>query len=171
MAAECLIAAIDHKVQKRGEVVDIKPGGHEWGLKEQPPNYVHLTILNATRDQVCSYLEEWQIDFRFEILAENEQEWRIKVSVDPMYISASGGGRHMIGQVINWTTDSMTADIPKPNDLVLLKEQFSDVFKTVLDFRRYRFSDADVDKALSQAGKISMTKQQAQNRIIDKLTE
>jgi hypothetical protein len=180
--AELLISANNANTQQIGEVVDTKPDGHIWGTREQPPNYVHLTVTGATRDQVRRYIDGWNIRFQHDILAETAVGYRIRVSVDPAAISASDVGSSELklemqtwvadsygALVTAFTPDSMTVDVPKPADLAKLKSDFADVFDDVLAIRRYRFSEADVNTALGNGGKITLTKAQALARVIDKL--
>jgi hypothetical protein len=182
MAAELLISASNLNNQKVGEIVDTQEGGHVWGNREQPPNYVHLTITDATREQVYNFLENWHIKFQHEIQVDNPNGYRILVSVDPAYISASDIGKdRMKSEMETWAVEeynctnivfssaSMRVDVPKPVDLQKMKSDFADIFDEVLDMRRYKFSEADVSTALANGGKMTLTKQQALNNIIDKL--
>jgi len=181
--AELLISANNANTQQVGEVVDTKPDDHVWGRKEQPPNYVHLTITGAPREQVAEYIGAWNIRFQHEILSEDADNYRIRVSVDPIYISVSESGKHVLkttmqdwvqsnynGMVVSFASDSMTVDIPKPVDLAEVKLNFADIFDNVLGPRRYHFSVADVNTAISNGGKITLTKAQALSRVIDKLS-
>ena len=184
MPVELLISNTDANYQQRGEIVAYYESPHEWGNKEQLPGYVHLTISDASLEQVGNFLERWQIKFQHEILAENEQGYRIKVSVDPVWISVSDIGKDQMKtkmldwaqneyncQQVNFTNELMTVDVPKPVDLVQMKKDFADIFDQVLNARRYYFSASEMDKAVSKGGKITMNKQQALNKVIDKLSE
>lgn len=50
----------------KGGIVAIKETGQPWGGKDGPPNFVRLTIIDRTRDQVIQYLDHWYqvLDFR-----------------------------------------------------------------------------------------------------------
>ena len=63
--AELLISNNNLNTQQVGEVVDVKPDGQQWGNMEQPPNYAHITVTDATRVEAYTYLEEWKIKFHF----------------------------------------------------------------------------------------------------------
>lgn len=187
--AELLIAAVDLRTQKKGEVIDTKPSIVDgvpwvWGNKEGLPNFIQLSIPDATREQVYNFLEEWTIKFQHEILNENAAGWRIKISVDSAVISASGVGKNVIKQkmrtyledkwgfvIQGFTAESVTFDVPKPNDLARLKKEFADAFNTRFDSRRYYFSALDVDNAVAAGGQMTLTKQQALNTIVDKFSE
>jgi hypothetical protein len=184
MPTELLISNTDANFQGRGEVVAYYESPHTWGNKEGLPNYVHLTISDVSKEKVEDFLRAWDIEFSHTILNENEQGYRIKVEVDPAWISASDVGKHQMhakmqdfvidrynGQIVSIDSAQMTADIPKPVDLQQLKKDFADVFNKVLNARRYYFSETDMDNAVSQGGHITLTKQQALDRVIDKLTE
>jgi hypothetical protein len=133
-----------------GGLVKGEPGGsvydlpHEWGAKEGLPNWVQLTISDATASQVEHFLFAWKIDYTFSIVSETftgglygAGQWRVTVEVDPALISASGTGQSELktemqtwvtssftdphfpgaeGSVVTFTTSSMTIDTPKPTD-------------------------------------------------------
>ncbi len=96
----------------------------------------------------------------------------------------NGGSEYWEGcNVVSFTASSMTVDIPKNgvyqtanglsdlDYLKLLKSDFSDIFMTVLNVRRYYFLEADVDTAISQGGQITLTKAQALNKVQDRLDD
>lgn len=196
--AELLISANDANNQKIGEVVDVKDDGHMWGGREQPPNYVHLTVTGATRTQVSGYLGSWGIDFEHTIVNQNANGYRIRVEVDPAYISASNQGKAGLKSTmqdwceneygcvgVSFTSDSMTVDVPKtpPGSatvtsadkgvvpLSTMKKDFRDIFMGTFDARRYKFDPVDVQDAINNNnGKITLTRAQAVNNVIDKLT-
>ena len=196
--AELLVSATNLNNQKIGEIVDVKDDGHVWGTREQPPNYIHVTVTGATREQASEYLEGWQIKFLFTLVNQNAAGWRYRVEVDPAYISASNMGQaqmksqmqEMVTSTEEWegssvqsfTSTSMTVDIPKngvyqtgsgltnQQYLALLKSMFADVFDNFLDPRRFKFADSDVATALAGDGTWTLTKAEAQAELIDKLT-
>lgn len=183
MTVELLISASNLNSKKIGEVVSIRPEGHIWGGMEQPPNYVHLTITGVTVEQAQEYSERWNIKFKHTVLQENALGYRVLVTVDPAYISASNLGQGELktrmrdwvenvysGVVVDFSPTGMTVDLPKPVDLTEVKKNFADIFDTTLDPRRYKFSEADVNTALAGDGAITFTKAQALARVVDKLT-
>ena len=200
MPAELLIRATQGDSYGPGEIVATKPGGHVWGRMEQPPDYIHLTISDVDRDQVDEFLAQWPIKFQHVLENQNANFWWITISVDPIYISATNVGAaelkttvqdHVTSvseywegtTVVSFTSNSMTVKIPKngvwqtANGLTdleflnLLKSDFADIFNTVLDPKRYYFSAADVATVLAGGGSFTLTKAQALNNIIDKLSE
>ena len=184
MTAELLVRATDGSNYNKGAIVTVKPEGQVWGRMEQPPNYIHLTVTEVTPEQVMHYIYKWDIKFQHEILAQTDLGYRIRVSVDPAYISASDVGKNEMknkmsdwianeygGQSITFSYSSITADIPKPVDLQKMKGEFADIFNDVIDLKRYYFTDEDIETALSMGGKITLTKAQALNRIKDKVND
>lgn len=184
MPCEILIAAVGKSgVTKKGYPWIIKDIPCAWGTKERPPNWIVLRLNDASKAQVEHFLDSWYKYFAYEILAENEQGYRVKVTVDPTLISASGANRqirsemkdHIIREwdasVVSYDDNQAIVDIPKPVDLLALKADIYDIFSERIDTRFHYFSEADVDLALAQAGYIEMTKQQAFNRIKSKLDE
>jgi len=181
---EILIAAVGKSgVTDKGYPWIIKDCPCVWGTKECPPNWVILHLTNASRAQVEHFLNSWFKYFVYEILAENEQGYRIKVTVDSALISASGANRelradlkdHIItnygASVFSYDGNEAVVDIPKPVDLQALRADIYDIFSERVDTRMYYFSEEDVDLALSLGGHIEMTRQQALNRIKSKLDD
>jgi len=183
--AEVLIMARDNHASGylKGYPVVVAESPAGWGEGEGLPDFIQLSIPDATMAQVESFLDDWPIRYTHTILVQNANGYRIKAEVDPAYISASNTGAAQIktqmqewvtqrgGIVVNFTSASMTFDIPKPVDLQELKTEFDDFFNDVLDIRRYYFSTADVDNAIAVGGQITLTRTQALNKIIDKLAE
>jgi len=158
-----------------------------------------LIISDASREEVHHYISDWTIDFRHVYVGENDDGWRYRIEVDPVYISASKVGKQemkaeMVSLIENgeyWEgssvfkikVDYMTVDIPKNgvyqtasglsdfDYLKLLKSDFSDVFRQRLNISRCHFSDEDVDTVIADGGTITLTKLQALNRVLDRLEE
>jgi len=147
------------------------------------PNFIILTLSDCDASQVENFLDGWDIKFKHTVINENDLGYRIKIEVEPIYISASDVGKTEIKEsmrdwtedlgftVQNFTNNSMTLDIAKPVNLLQVKIDFADVFDDVLSIRRYYFSHNNVDSVVSSGGKITLTKAQALNFIIDKLEE
>jgi len=184
MPCEILIAAVGKpEVTDKGYPWIIKDCPCVWGRMECPPNWVILHLTNATKANVEHLLASWYKSFAYEILGENEQGYRIKVTVDPDFVSASGANKELRADlkddlVTNWGASIVSyngfeavVDIPKPVSLLELQAHIYDIFSERVDTRMYYFSEADVDLALSKGGYIEMTKEQALERILCKLDE
>jgi len=182
--AELLISNTDANNLNRGEVVAYYDSPWTWGAKEGLPNYVQLSVPDATIQQVANFLENWQVRFAHEILAQNDQGYRVQIKVDPVWISVSDINKYQMhskmqdfivdrhaGVIVSIDSEQMTADLPKPIDLQIVKTEFADIFDKYLNARRYYFDTTDMDLAVSQGGQITLTKAQALNRIVDKLNE
>jgi len=191
MACEVLIAAEDKNHSLKGYPKNVKDVPCVWGKKEGPPGYVILRITDATAAQVEHYLKQWHKQFTYEILAENKQGYRIKVTVDPALVSASGLNKEIRADLKNYIVESYGAqvhrydlyeaviDIPKPltingdpTTLQGLRDDVHDKFSEMVDSRFYYFSESDVDYALSQPGGIvERTKAQVVAMINSKLDD
>ena len=183
MAVEILIAAKDFTSFKKGWPVVIKDSPATWGSKEGLPQFVRLIISDATKSAVEHFLNQWPIKFKHEIQAENAQGYRINITVDPDHVNISGDNRDQIKETmqdfledigavnITRTVQSVTFDLAKPADLPQLKEDFADVFDEIFSQRRYYFTSADVDTAISNGGETTLTKAQVLNRVVDRYQE
>ncbi len=200
MTAKLVISAIADVTYARGDVIGLVPEGEDYGGSEVPPNFVRATITNVTNTEAQAYLFNWEIDFIFTLVNQNALGWRYRVEVDPIYISASGVGQAELktemqtyietteewegASIVSFTTTSMTVDIPKngvyqtangltDNEyLKLLRDHFSDVFKQILNIRRYYFNAAFVDAALLLTdGEWTGLKSEALASLVDRLDE
>lgn len=200
MTAKLVVSALDMDAYKKGDVIGIVPMGEDYGGSEVPPNFVRITVTNVDNPEALAYMDTWDVDFEHTLINQNAQGWRYRVEVDPAWISASETGKNEMkaemqvyvendeywegSQVVSFSTSSMTVDIPKNGVyqtanglsdveyLSLLKMGFADVFKTVLNVRRYYFNEATVDNALLQVdGEVSMLKSVALSALVDRLGE
>jgi len=161
----------------RGHIVVIKDTPCAWGKKECLPDYVVIHLTDATREQVDHYMKGWRMRFKYEIVAENDQGYRIKVSADLLNISLSGRGSELRSdmkdyimavwnaQIYSYNNYEVVIDIPKPVDLQELKTDIWDKFSDKIDKRLYYFTEAGVDIVVNAGGFMEITKQQALNYI------
>jgi len=199
MPAYLDIAARDLTSYKKGDIVAVAIEGKQCSI-DPSGALIGLTISDATREQVHHYIHDWKVDFLHTLNSQNAFGWQYIIEVDPIYISASdigkaelkdkmqdhvnGGSQYWEGcQAVGFTSNSMTVNIPKDGPyqtahgldnidfLKLLKSDFSDIFRTRLNVRRYHFSEADVDQVIADGGAITLTRAQALNRIIDRLEQ
>lgn len=184
MECDVLIRATDGSNNYlKGYPVAVKDVPCVWGSAEGLPDFIHLILTDCEASQVESFLDGWDIKYDFTIVNENELGYRLRAEVDPIYISASDMGKNEIKtemqdwatnlgfSVVNFTSSSMTVDVPKPANTLQLKIDFNDAFSSVLDIRRYYFSSSDVDGVVSSGGEMTLTRTQALNNIVDKLDE
>lgn len=190
------IAAKDFKSQSKGDILTISGVA----CSEDPSGrMVGIEITDTTVTKALHYVYDWKVDFSHTLVNQNAQGWRFRVEVDPAYISMSEVGKGELksgmqdhvetseywegSQVVSFTSDSMTVDIPKNgvyqtasglsdiDYLKLLKSDFSDIFKVRLKASRYHVSESDVDIIIIAGGFMQITEEQALNQILDKLDE
>ena len=177
-----LIAARDipSSESKKGHIIDVRKRD-VLGSKEILPNFIQVAVSDATKEQVDHFLSAWHIKYTHKIIAKNANGYRIKVEVDPIYISASGTRRAALkdsmqswvesygGVVQNYTSESMTFDITKGQTLAELKRAFDDIFEDMLDIKRYYFKSAAVNAVVNNGGFMEVTRSQVLSYIQDKL--
>jgi hypothetical protein len=85
--------------------------------------------------------------------------------------------------IFSFSSNEMVVDIPKDGPyqtakglsgtayLKLLRDDFSDIFRTKLQIRRYYFDPVDVDAAIAAGGEVTVTAVQALNKMKDRLEE
>lgn len=160
-----------------------------WGQREGLPLYVILRVTDATKPQVEHFLGNWRKEFNYELLGQNAQGRRYRVSVNPNVVSVFGlnaGVRAEIRDFLVATYGavlvsfepgqaSATFDIPNPasgtwaEHVQKIRQDLTDKFEEQLDTRRYQFDPADVDLVVASGGKVTQTTAQALSRIIDRL--
>ena len=188
MPAKILIAAQDlPSGYAKGDIVSVLPDGGEFGNKEALPSFIRLTVSDATKQEADAYLSHWGKIFDYEILAENAQGYRIRVSVDSAAISATGGGAELRQQLkdgilsglkLGWTVqlhdqtaNSITVDVAKPANLAEGKAALNERFSEIAAKSRYYFAAADVDKAIAAGGEFTRTRSQVTALLQDKLDD
>ena len=199
MTARLKIASQDLRSRPKGAFISIIPGDVPFGPNTEP-NFIQVTVTGVTREQAHKYVDSWEIDFSHTLVNENATDWRYRVEVDPIYISASSVGNAELKsqmqlrvtrpgtpwegcQVVNFSPSSMMVDIPKNGVwqtakglldvfyLSALKRDFSDHFRTVFRIDRYYFAEADVDTFIAAGRAVTLTKAEALSMIIDRLDE
>ena len=189
MAVELLIHAFDHRKAQKGFIQTVKDQPCVWGNLEALPNYVILTISDATKAQVDLYTDNWKNEFSYEMLAENAAGRRYKISVNPKIVTEFSVDKGVATDVKKVVEDEFngvlfdvavnqqyaTFDIPNPvvvdwtTYALHIKNTLLDRFESQVDTRRYIFSPADVDIAIAAGGFIELTKSQVIARVIDRL--
>jgi hypothetical protein len=185
MTIKLLVVAVAKEPFIRGEPVVIKESPATWGNKEGPPNWVRVIVSDATMGQAQAYLAPMRTVFEYEVLSQDDQGKRIKISVHPGIISVFGADKGMRAELYQYLQEAYGAqnvpaqsdpplhyvlDFPDPDlDLQVLKAEFEDEAQEALAPHRYHFSDADVDYALAHGGEVTITKAQAVTRLIDRL--
>jgi hypothetical protein len=198
MPAYIDVAAKNFKSYEKGDIIGIAIEGKQCS-QSTSGNFICVIVSNATRDEVQHYIDDWKIDFQHTLVNQNDQGWRYRIEVDPIYISASNVGRGELktsmrdhvenseywqgSSVVNFTSDSMTVDIPKNGTyqtdnglsdddyLKILKADFRDIFRVQLNISRYHLLPSEVNAIVSGGGSVTWTKAEALTKFIDKLEE
>ena len=185
MPCKVLVKAQTHGPFTKGFPVLVVDDGHEFGVMEGLPDFVVLRITDATKDQIDHFIQSWRTNFTHEVVVENDQGYRIKISVDPKVVTVFGADRGVKQDIIDILVNGyganvvdvslanyfVTVDIPKPVDLQLLKNHILDIFEQELDVRVHYFLDGDVDLAVAAGGQIELTKAQALAKVKNRLTD
>jgi len=184
MTCRLLIAARDMAIPKGspGTVRDYHPTVP--GSPEQLPNWVSVIFTDCDKEEIkaLNLRQQWFIEYKHEILNQNDLGYRIKTSVDDEFLDASGIAANVMktkmmeflqteagATSITFTTSSVTYNIAKPADLPKLKSVFADKWNTVFSPRKLCFSESDVDAVIAMGGEIELTKAQFLNKLRNKL--
>jgi hypothetical protein len=181
MPCEILIHAINHSKAIKGQIASIKEAPAVWGQREGLPNYVILTISDRTAEQVKQYSEQIKNIFNWDLLNSNAsgRRYRIWIAQNILNFKPGEGLRNEIRDyLINEYNASLISynppneavfDIPN-TDWVALKNNIVDRFEVIMEKRRWRFSEADVDTAIISGGKVTLNGIQAASKLIDRIT-
>ena len=184
MPVELLINATTHRKAQKGFIQTVVDQPVTWGTRETLPDYVQLVISDATKSQVDKYTDAWINVIEYSLVASNAQGRRYTLSVNPNIITEFGADKgiklEMRDLLVNdWgativsfnsTTATAVVDIPNPpnDDWQALRNDLLDKFEEVVDRRRYVFSPAEVDIAIANGGRMTITTAQALARIVDR---
>lgn len=186
MPVELLVHAVNTYKTRKGEIVHVKPatimGSIEWGSQEQLPQFVKFYIGNATAEQVAQYRARLRTIMQYELMAENAQGRRYRLSLHARLHSTYGARlRNDIKNLLvrKWgatiqsydpETNSAVVDIPN-TDWAALQAAVKDVGEDMLKHRRYRFNDAAISAAVAAGGYLAVTRQQAAAALMDRLID
>lgn len=187
MPADILVSANDKPSGVlKGAPIDVRDVSElvtrPWGDSEFLPGFVHAIISDATADQVRHYLNQWENEITYDLIASNAEGRRYTLSINPNIVTVFGAefgitteydiylletyGAILFDRDINNTW--ATYDIPN-TDWQALRDDVLDKFLQSVSPNRYLFKDTAVDLAISQGGTITITAAQAINNITDRL--
>ena len=199
MPCEILIRATDNPDSPRykGDPQTVRDDSflpeRPWGSKEGSPEFVILHVTDASAAQIQGYMDAVVNTFEYEIQAENEGGWRIRISLNPKITELYGIDKGVRNEMRDYLIDNWGAqlfdydsightyaimDFPKPLifipdgvevGLPELKADVHDKYVDVVFRRRYRFSEADVDLVLGLGGKVDQTLAQVADKVIDRI--
>jgi hypothetical protein len=119
----------------KGDIVEVCAKGTLKSNWCAPPNFLWVTVTDKSKLQVNVYLNGWPLEFVHTLLNQNNEGWRYKIEVDPVFISVSELNKNEIKQkmadyieqcslrwndwwykttIQNWSASSLTLNIPKP---------------------------------------------------------
>ena len=195
MPCEVLIRATTTAGRYKGDPQEVRDDSllvtRPWGMREGTPEFVILHITDAAAAQIQGYMDAVVNTFVYEIQAENQNGWRILVSVNPNITTLYGIDKGLRNEMRDYLVDNWggvvfdydnvnhtyaVIDFPKPllfnaeeKTLLDLQADVHDKFVSTVFRRRYRFSDADVDQVLGLGGKVDQTLAQVNAKVIDRI--
>ena len=164
-----------------------------WGTLEGPPEFVILHVTDAPASQIQVYMNAVVNTFEYDIVAENVNGWRIRISINPAITDIFGIDKGIRNEMRDYLIDNWggvvfdydnvnhtyaVMDFPKPlifiptgieYGLPELKADVHDKFVNAIFRRRYHFSESDVDQVLGLGGKVDQTLAQVNVAVIDRI--
>ena len=185
MPCELLIKAVDHGNYLKGYPIMVKDSPAVWGSDEGLPVFIRITITDKSAAELQKYLDPWPLKFQHEILSQDAESWRIKISVDPIYINASNTSADVMktGMItflqeefiqatgITFASDSITFTLQKTIDRETVKSMFADVFDDIFDIRRYYIKPGTVNFIVNNGGTYETDFNTIKGYVQDKLEE
>jgi len=195
MPCEVLIRATSTDVRFKGDPQTVRDDSvlptRPWGNREGRPEFIILHVTDATAAQIQVHMDAIVNTLEYEIQVENENGWRIRISVNPAIPRDFGLDKGMRNEIRDYLVDNWGAqvheydnvnheyaimDFPKPlmfegeeHTLADLKADGHDKFEDKVFRRRYHFSESDVDQVLGLGGKVDQTLAQVNAKVIDRL--
>jgi hypothetical protein len=165
-------------IRKKGHIIAVRPHSL-FGNAVTLPDFVRLTISDATKEDVDDWTKGWNVGFDFVIESQNPSQWNCRVEVDAESLDISRRSaarmtpemervleRRTGGTVTERTTELIRIGIPKDtNALPAVKENFNDIFGELFEYRLYRFPVARVDNWIAAGGEVTRTLAQAASYI------
>lgn len=173
MPCEVLVRATQGDTYASGEAVAVRPEGSKWGRKEQPPDYVHVTISDADEKEMLFLLSAWELKYKPSSITAS----RIRLHVDDKCVSKSLEAAdtmdvkmsNFLGKLgaksITYAQSYVEFDLPKEWSTEDMVRAFNDRFSTPYNRRRYYIPSARITGALENQGRITLTKR----NVMDKL--
>lgn len=188
MAVELLIyAKTDNPKIKKGSIQTVReaPGG--WGTRELPEfgDFILLTISDATVAQVENYMDRWKLEFSYDGPTNmGGSNRRLDVSIDPRLQAKYPTYTTNLGiNIKNALLDRFAAQVQSvtfPNAYTFrvdyaqgggivnkMKNHLVDLFSDDIEDRYWRFSEADIDLAVSAGGYVTLDRAAALLRLRD----
>ena len=189
--AEILIKATDNSVvdpvedregcYKKGDPVVVMPDGHGWGRKEGLPAFVILKIPGVHVSAIKQYSSSWDFILDFEVVASNEEGFRIRMFA--VNVSASLAGVLTKSKVESWLvahgatvvrfgTNEVVFDLPltDPDNIAEFKQAAKAKLDRLWTRRRYSFTSGAVNAIIANGGEMTTTKTEALSYLTDRLS-
>ena len=193
MPVELLIHAKTYRKAQKGFILDLRDVSvlaiHPWSFRESLPDYIKVRITDSSKEQLDHLTDNWKNELSYEELARIDGGRRFKISVNPRIITEFGPDKGIAADIKNELAREYGAvifnvamnkqweifDFPNPTKvgwtlhIKQIKAFLLDNFESEVSTRRHIFSPADVDIATAAGGKISLNKEQALARVVDRL--
>jgi hypothetical protein len=163
---------------KKGDFVVVVEDAQTWGAKEGPPSFVSVSCPEITVEQARGYLDGWELRPNYEVLASNEQGWRVRITSElPGALNEAGipiatARSYLEGQgcqFVSSAADNIVVDVPNTADIEDIKEKLNNVVGRPHRRKRWCVSEACIDWALAQGSiDVPATKAQLQTYLTDK---
>lgn len=185
MVVEILVHTFDHAKALKGTPQHARDGSqmaiNPWGVRETLPNFVIFRFVDANKVDVNQFLVPWKNKVIFSIQGQDAIRRRWRLEVAPNVITEFGEDRGISAEmvaflknkhaatVVTRAPDRTFAILDVPNtDFQFIEDSILDKFEVALSPRRFRFSDIDVDAAISAGGRLITNSAPVLNRIIDR---
>lgn len=147
------------------------PPGKSWKGRDRRPNWVLITVPNATLIDVQTYIAQWHKNYKAEITNDLFAKNRVRITVDPDSISTKGVGggmeakvnanvvNHFPGtDVIDSQADYLDLDMEKEHTLKSIQDHVHDVCDRPFRTRRMFVYASLVNSALAAInGELELT--------------
>jgi hypothetical protein len=176
MAVEFLVHARSHKIYQKGAISQsVKDSPAVWGRMEALPDFIRVTVTDATKDDIAKYNQQWVEEYE---LTEEADFFRLqhldRTSVNrPRLDQAKRNRFKRLMLEAGVTGDNVTVSgggllIQKVIDFNTIQEIVKDTLNVMHKHRMFHVRSAVIDNAVANNNdSFTITLAQLENNLVD----
>jgi len=176
MAVEFLVHARSYKIFEKGAISQtVKDSPATWGRKETLPDFIRVTVTDATKADIDKYNQQWVEEYE---LTEEADFFRVqhldRTSVNRPRLDRAKRGRFkklMLSAGVtgeNVTTQNGGLLIQKVIDFDTIQEIVNDTLNVMLKHRMFHVKHAVIDNAIANnKDSVTITLAQLEANLVD----
>lgn len=181
MAVEFLVRARSHKIYKTGSIAQtVKESPAVWGRKETLPDFIRVTVTDATKEDIAKYNQQWierflVKDYPVYIEIERADSGRInRINTNSEKVEkAKEAFQHLGLRKSDLTLVDGNIQVSKESGIATLENVqniVTDLMEDMHKHRRYHVKIAVIDNLVSKGiDNVTITLAQLESNLVDGL--